>query len=122
MKRDGRTLDHATLEEFRLLALRRVKEGEKPSEVVKSLGMNRTSIYRWLKAASGPGRGARALVTRPATGGPSKLTATQQAQVFRWINGKDPREYGLDFGLGARQIPATVIEQKVGGSLGVTPV
>src|SRR5690349_12618188 len=25
--------------EFRLLALRRVKEGEKPSEVVKSLGM-----------------------------------------------------------------------------------
>ena len=34
------------LEEFRLLALRRVKEGEKPSAVVKSLGMNRTSIYR----------------------------------------------------------------------------
>src|SRR5437867_2528446 len=30
MKRDGRTLDHATLEEFRLLALRRVGEGEKP--------------------------------------------------------------------------------------------
>lgn len=46
MKRDGRTLDHATLEEFRLLALRRVREGEKPSEVVKSLGMDRTSIYR----------------------------------------------------------------------------
>src|ERR1019366_5363156 len=44
MKRDGRTLDHGTLEEFRLLALRRVREGEKPSAVVKSLGMNRTSI------------------------------------------------------------------------------
>jgi len=98
MKRDGRTLDHATLEEFRLLALRRVKEGEKPSEVVKSLGMNRTSIYRWLKAASGRGRGARALASRPATGRPSKLTATQQAQVFRWINGKDPlqRAYQRD--------------------------
>jgi hypothetical protein len=51
MKRDGRTLNHATLEVFRVLALRRVKEGEKPSEVVKSLGMNRTSIYRWLRAA-----------------------------------------------------------------------
>ena len=46
MKRDGRTLDHTTLEEFRRLALRRVKDGEKPSAVVKSLGMNRTSIYR----------------------------------------------------------------------------
>ena len=98
MKRDGRTLDHATLEEFRLLALRRVREGEAPSAVIKSLGMNRTSIYRWLKTASGRGKGERALASRPATGRPCKLTPTQQAQVFRWINGKDPRQYGLDFG------------------------
>lgn len=122
MKRDGRTLDHATLEEFRLLALRRVREGEPPSAVIKSLGMNRTSIYRWLKAASGRGKGERALVSRPATGRPCKLTPTQQAQVFRWINGKDPRQYGLDFGLWTRQIAATLIEQKFGLKLGVTAV
>jgi len=122
MKRDGRTLDHATLEEFRLLALRRVREGEKPSAVVKSLGMNRTSIYRWLKAAAGRGKGERALAARPATGRPTKLTPTQQAQVFRWINGKDPRQYGLDFGLWTRQIAATLIEQKFGVSLGLTAV
>lgn len=122
MKRDGRTLDHATLEEFRLLALRRVREGERPSAVVKSLGMNRTSIYRWLKAAAGRGNGERALAARPATGRPTKLTPTQQAQVFRWINGKDPRQYGLDFGLWTRQITATLIEQKFGVTLGVTAV
>jgi transposase len=122
MKRDGRALDHATLEEFRLLALRRVREGEKPSAVVKSLGMNRTSIYRWLKAASGRGKGARALAARPATGRPTKLTAGQQAQVFRWINGRDPRQYGLDFGLWTRQIAATLIEQKFAVRLGVTAV
>ena len=122
MKRDGRALDHATLEEFRLLALRRVREGEKPSAVVKSLGMNRTSIYRWLKAAAGRGKGERALAARPATGRPTKLTAAQQAQVFRWINGKDPRQYGLDFGLWTRQIAATLIEQKFGVRLGVTAV
>jgi transposase len=122
MKRDGRTLDHATLEEFRLLALRRVREGEKPSAVVKSLGMNRTSIYRWLKAAAGRGKGERALAARPATGRPTKLNPTQQAQVFRWINGKDPRQYGLDFGLWTRQIAATLIEQKFGVSLGLTAV
>jgi transposase len=122
MKRDGRTLDHATLEEFRLLALRRVREGEKASAVVKSLGMNRTSIYRWLKAAAGRGKGERALAARPATGRPTKLTPTQQAQVFRWINGKDPRQYGLDFGLWTRQIAATLIEQKFGVSLGLTAV
>src|SRR6476646_10650490 len=122
MKRDGRKLDHTTLEEFRFLALRRVKEGEKPSEVVKSLGMNRTSIYRWLKAAAGRGKGERALLSRLATGRPPKLTPTQQAQVFRWINGKDPRQYGLDFGLWTRQIAATLIEQKFGVHLGVTAV
>jgi|GEM_PF-1355922 len=122
MKRDGRTLDHATLEEFRLLALRRVKEGEKPSAVVKSLGMNRTSIYRWLRAASGRGKGERALISRPATGRPCKLTASQQAQVFRWINGKGPRQYGLYFGLWTRQIAAMLIEQKFGVQLGVTAV
>ena len=122
MKRDGRTLDHTTLEEFRLLALCRVKEGEKPSEVVKSLGMNRTSIYRWLKAAAGRGKGERALASRPAAGRPTKLTPTQRAQVFRWINGKDPRQYGLDFGLWTRQIAAMLIEQKFGVRLGVTAV
>lgn len=122
MKRDGRTLDHATLEEFRLLALRRVREGEKPSEVVKSLGMNRTSIYRWLKAAAGRGKGERALASRPATGRPTKLTSAQRAQVFRWINGRDPRQYGLDFGLWTRQITATLIEQKFGVCMGVTAV
>ena len=122
MKRDGRTLDHATLEEFRLLALRRVKEGEKASAVVASLGMNRTSIYRWLKAAGGRGRGERALVSKPVTGRPPKLTAAQQAKVFRWINGRDPRQYGLDFGLWTRQIAATLIEEKFGVRMGVTAV
>jgi transposase len=122
MKRDGRTLDHATLQEFRLLAVRRVKEGEKPAEVVKSLGMNRTSIYRWLRAAEGRGKGVRALASRPATGRPSKLTPKQRAQVFRWINGKDPRQYGLDFGLWTRQIVAKLVEQKFGVPLGVTAV
>lgn len=122
MKRDGRTLDHATLEEFRLLALRRVREGEKPSAVIASLGMNRTSIYRWLKAAEGRGKGEQALKSTPATGRPSKLTEAQQAKVFRWINGRDPRQFGLDFGLWTRQIAASLIEQKFGITIGVTAV
>jgi len=31
MKRDGRKLDHRTLEEIRKMAVERVREGEKPS-------------------------------------------------------------------------------------------
>ena len=42
MKRDGRTLDHKTLEEMRRMAVHRVWEGEKPSAVIASLGFHRT--------------------------------------------------------------------------------
>ena len=34
-----------------------------------------------------------------APGRPRSLTPHQEKQVFRWINGRDPRQYGLDFGL-----------------------
>ena len=115
MKRDGRTLDHGTLEEFRLLALRRVREGEKPSDGGE---VARDESHLDLPVAEGGvwsrQRSARFGRSRPATGRPSKLTPAQRAQVFRWINGKDPRQYGLDFGLWTRQIAATLIEQKFG--------
>jgi transposase len=87
MKRDARSLDHATLQEFRLLAVRRVREGEKPSVVVKSLGMHRTSIYRWLKAEAESDQGDSALLAQPISGRPPKLTPAQQEQVLGWIRG-----------------------------------
>ena len=49
MKRDGRTLDHKTLEEIRRMAVQRVREGEKPSVVIASFGFSRPVIYKWLK-------------------------------------------------------------------------
>ena len=50
-KQDGRKLDHKSLETLRLIAVRRVVEdGEQPSEVMRSLGLCRTSIYPWLRA------------------------------------------------------------------------
>jgi hypothetical protein len=38
MKRDGRTLDHQTLETIRLMAIERVREGERPSEAIEAYG------------------------------------------------------------------------------------
>lgn len=122
MKRDGRVLDHKTLEEIRLMAVQRVREGQDPSEVIAAYGFNRTSIYKWLKAASGQGHGLRALRSTPCTGRPRSLSPRQEAQVLRWINGRDPRQYGLDFGLWTRRIVAQLIEQKFGVELGVTAV
>jgi transposase len=122
VKRDGRTLDHKTLEEIRRMAVARVREGEKPSEVIASFGFNRTVIYKWIKAAAGPGRGLRTLRARLATGRPRTLTPAQEAHIFRWVNGRDPRQYGLDFGLWTRQIVSQLIKQKFGVSLGVSAV
>jgi len=68
MKRDGRTLDHATLETIRTMAVERVREGERPSEVIASYGFHRCTIYGWLKTARGRGKGLKALAARPATG------------------------------------------------------
>jgi len=57
MRRDGRGLDHRTLEAIRLMAVERVRDGERPSSVIASFGFNRTTIYRWLDAAAKPGIG-----------------------------------------------------------------
>jgi len=40
MKRDGRALDHKTLEEIRLMAVERVRDGEKPSAVIAAYGFS----------------------------------------------------------------------------------
>lgn len=122
VKRDGRTLDHRTLEEIRRMAVERVREGEDPRTVIASYGFCRTTIYKWMHAASGRGKGLRALASRKATGRPRTLTLAQERQVFRWINGKDPRQYGFDFGLWTRKIVAELIEREFGANLGVTAV
>ena len=120
-KQDGRKLDHKTLESFRLLAVRRVVEGlEAPSEVMRSLGLCRTTIYRWLRAHKRAGE--QALKMRKAEGPKRKLSERQRQQVRRWIVGKDPRQYGFDFGLWTRQIVAELIGQKFGITLKLTAV
>ena len=120
MKLDGRTLSHASLETIRLMAVKRVREGERPSAVIKSFGLCRTSVYRWLRAAKRGGDDA--LKSRESTGRPSTLTNKEKQRVRRWICGKDPRQYGFDFGLWTRKIVGALIEEKMGKRLGVTAV
>ena len=121
LKIDGRTLDHKALEHLRMLAVKRVVEGgEAPSEVMLSMGLCRTSIYRWLRKYNDEGK--EALVERIAQGPQPKLTEKQGQQVKRWIIGKDPRQYGFDFGLWNRRIVKELIKEKMGIELGLTAV
>lgn len=102
--------------------LERAREGESASNVIAAFGFNRTTIYKWLNAALRPGLGIKALRSTKATGRPRSLTPTQESQVFRWVNGRDPRQYGLDFGLWTRAIVVELIETKFGIRLGLTAV
>ena len=120
MKIDGRTLSHETSETLRRLAVKRVREGERPSAVMASLGLCRTTIYKWLAAAKRGG--VRALAARPHPGPKAKLSPEQKLKVRAWINGRDPRQYGFDFGLWTREIVAALIEERFGIALSVTAV
>src|SRR6185369_10304022 len=117
---DGRTLAHEALEAIRHLAVKRVELGEKPSTVIESYGFCRTTIYKWLRAKKADGE--RALDSTPVTGRPRTLTQREGEKVRNWISGKDPRQYGFDFGLWTRKIIAALIERKLGKRLSVTAV
>lgn len=82
-KQDGRKLDHQSLETLRLLAVRRVTEdGEKPREVMRSLGLCRTSIYPWLRTHKKKGQAA--LRMRKACGPQPKLTPQTMPASTPW--------------------------------------
>ena len=118
---DGRTLPHEVNEHQRTLAVRRVVEGgEKPSAVMASMGLCRTSIYPWIRKARK--NGLRALASRKSQGPKPLLSHRQKQQVRRWIIGKDPRQYGLDFGLWTRKIVSGLIQERFGVSLCLTSV
>ena len=63
-----------------------------------------------------------ALVEKIAQGPEPKLNPQQRLQVKRWILGKDPRQYGFDFGLWSRRIIQALIQEKMGIALGITAV
>lgn len=102
------------------MAVQRVRDGEKPSAVIKSFGLCRTSIYRWLRAEKRGGMEALKASRHP---GPSrKLAPKQMREVARCINGKDPRQFGFDFGLWTRGIVSALIESTFGIRLSLSSV
>jgi transposase len=64
----------------------------------------------------------RALASSKSTGRPKKLSAAQERQIFRWVNGKNPMQYGLDFGLWTRQIVGELVKQKFGVTLSLASI
>jgi transposase len=121
MKRDGRTIEHKTLAELRRMAVQRViEDGVKASAVAADYGFCRNYLYPWLKKFREGGWAA--LAEQIAQGPVPKLSEKQRQQVRRWILGKDPRQYGFEFGLWSRRIVQVLLWEKMGIELCLTSV
>lgn len=94
---DGRKLDHKTLEEIRIRAVKRVEGGESPEVVIKALGFHRSCIYEWIaKYREG---GEQALKARPLAGRPTKLNGKQLRWIYKIVVGKNPLQLKFPFAL-----------------------
>lgn len=93
-----------------------------PAEVSASFGLHRTWAYKVQAAAWGRGRGWRALRSSRGTGRPRTLSGAQERQVFRWINGKNPRQYGFEFALRTRALVCSLLEREFGVRLSLASV
>jgi Helix-turn-helix domain len=77
---DGRKLDHKTLEQLRIRAVRQIEHGAHPEAVAAALGMTRAAVYAWLaKYREG---GLDALRAKPVPGRPPSLLGAQLARLY----------------------------------------
>jgi transposase len=81
------------LEYRRRLAVDRVSEGYSTREVADFLGVDPSTVRRWLAAYRDRGDGG--LVVRPVSGRPSKLTPTQEKIALRWLT-ESPTHHGFE--------------------------
>src|SRR5260370_32029012 len=84
--------------------------------------MHRSWAYKIRAQARGRGRGARVLRSSKGTGRPRKLTPAQEQQVLGWVNGKNPQQYGFDFGLWTRNLVRELVQAKYGVTLSLASI
>jgi transposase len=109
---DGRKLDHKTLEQLRIRAVRQIEQGAHPADVAQGLGMTRAAVYGWLaKYREG---GPDALRARPVPGRPPKLSGAQLQRLYGLVVGNDPRQLRFAFALWTRAMVRELIGREFG--------
>src|SRR5277367_841389 len=111
-KDDARKLDHATLEAFRIRAVRSVQEGESPEDVARTRRVTPRAMYRWL--ALYRRGGWNALKAKPLAGRPPKLNGGMLKWLYNTVTQKNPLQLKFQFALWTREMVAVLIERKFG--------
>src|SRR4051794_26560697 len=99
------------LEHRRLLAVQRVHEGYTAQEVADFLGVDASSVRRWV--ATSQGQGNAALAAHSVSGRPPKLSLTQEKIVRRWLE-DNPTDHGFANELWSAPRLALLILQEFG--------
>jgi transposase len=102
------------LERRRLLAVQRVLDGYTATEVAEFLGVDPRSIRRWVAAYRQAGE--QALVPRPASGRPPKLSLIQEKIALRWLT-ESPRHHGFETELWTAARLGQLIREEFGVAL-----
>jgi transposase len=109
---DGRKLDHKTLEQLRIRAVRQIEQGAHPEDIAQALGMTRAAVYSWLaKYRQG---GLEALRAKPVPGRPPTLSGAQLQRVYTLVVGNDPRQLQFTFALWTRAMVRELIRREFG--------
>ena len=119
-RRDGRSLDHKTLEELRIRAVEGVQAGESPEDVIRMLGFTRSCIYTWLALYRAGGWGA--LRARALKGRPMRIQPQQMRWLYRTITGKSPLQYRFEFALWTREIVRMLLAEEFQLTLSLSSV
>jgi len=113
MRHDG---SPAELEHRRLLAVRRVLEGDATADVADFLEVDVRSVQRWMRVLRK--RGWEGLISKPVPGRPRKLSPTQEKIVLRWLQ-DCPTVFGFPTELWTCRRLAQLIREEWG--IGINP-
>ena len=102
------------LEYRRRLAIERLSDGYSTQEVADFLGVDPSTVRRWLAAFRD--RGDDGLVIRPVSGRPSKLTVTQEKIALRWL-ADSPLHHGFETELWTAARLGQLIREEFGVAL-----
>lgn len=117
---DGRSLDHHTLQQMRMQAVKAVREGAAVPEVARAYGMNPRTIYRWL--ADFVDGGQQALLAKEIPGRPAKLSADELRWIARTVRDETPQQRKFPYGLWTLSLIETLIARQFGKKLATSTV
>lgn len=119
-KTDARQLDHQTLEDMRIRAVKSVQSGKSPEDVAVIFDVHRTAIYKWLVLYREGGWSA--LKSKPTPGAKPKVDGKKMEWVFDTVTQKNPQQMKFEFALWTREMIQKLIKDKFGIKLSLNAV